>query len=223
MHIVKTDYNGNPNIGLFCYANDKYCLVPYNFPKKLKEEFEEALQVPVHEIKAAGTDLLGVFFSGTDDILLVPQIMFKSELKRLDELKIKYKVIKSELTALGNNLLMNNKMCIANPDYDEKVLKFIKKELDIKVKTGKISGLKIVGSMGKLNKKGCLVSADIEDFEKKFLKDNLKLKITKGTVNFGSPYISSGVLCNSNGFIVGDMSGGPEIQNVDEALGFIEV
>ena len=223
MHIIKTGYHGNPNIGLFCYATDKYCLVPGGFPEKLKKEFEEALQVPVHEIKAAGTDLLGVFFAGTDDVLLVPQIMFKSELQLLDKLKIKYKIVKSEMTALGNNLLVNDKMCIANPDYDEKVLKKIAKDLDIKVKTGKISELKIVGSMAVMNKKGCLASPDIEAFEEKFLKDNLKLKITKGTVNFGSPYVSSGVVCNSNGFIVGEMSGGPEIQNVDEALGFIEV
>ena len=53
-------------------------------------------------------------------------------------------------------------------------------------------------------------------------RDNLKLKITRGTINFGSPYVRAGLVCNSNGFIVGDMSGGPEIQNVDESLGFIE-
>ncbi len=221
MHILTANYNGNPNIGLFCFANDKYCLVPRGFPPKLKKDFEEVLKVPVHEVNAAGTSLLGVFFVGNDECLLVPEIMFKSELHELDELKIKYKVIKTELTALGNNLLINNHMCIANPDYDETVLKEIEKDLKIPVKKGKISELNIVGSLAVGNKKGYLVSNEIEDFEKKFLKDNLKVNITMGTINFGSPYVSSGIVCNSHGFIVGEFSGGPEIQNADEALGFI--
>ncbi len=220
-HVITANYNQNPNIGLFCYANDSYCLVPYGFSERLKKEFEEILKVPVYEVNAAGTPLLGVFLSGSEDCLLVPEIMFESELRQLDHFKINYKVIKSELTALGNNLLINNKVCVANPDYSESVLKQIEKELNISVKKGKISEFNIVGSLAKGNKHGLLVSSDIKDFEKKFLKDNFKIKITTGTVNFGSPYISSGIVCNSNGFIIGDSSGGPEIQNADEALGFL--
>ena len=222
MHILTCNYNQNPNVGLFCYANDKYCLVPHLFPKKLKKEFEEVLQVPIYEIKAVGTDLLGVFLAGNDDCLLVPKIMFKTELQQLEKFKIKYKIINTELTALGNNLLIANGMCIANPDYNDAMLKEIKSGLKTQVKTGKISEFNIVGSLAVNNSKGCLVSADIKDFEKKFLEDNLKSKITKGTINFGSPYVSSGIVCNSNGFIAGDASGGPEVQNVDIALGFLE-
>ncbi len=222
MHVITANYNQNPNIGLFCYVNDKYCLVPKLFPKKLKKKFEEVLKVPIYEMSAAGTSLLGVFFSGNNNILLVPEIMFDSELKELEKFKIKYRIIKSELTALGNNLLTNDNVCIANPDYSDDVLKEIETALKTKVKQGKISGLNIVGSLAKLNKNGCLASPDIKTFEKKFLEDNLKIKITTGTVNFGSPYISSGLICNFNGFIIGDMSGGPEIQNADIALGFLE-
>ena len=129
MHILTCNYNQNPNVGLFCYANDKYCLVPHLFPKKLKKEFEEVLQVPIYEIKAVGTDLLGVFLAGNDDCLLVPKIMFKTELQQLEKFKIKYKIINTELTALGNNLLIANGMCIANPDYNDTMLKEIKSGL----------------------------------------------------------------------------------------------
>jgi translation initiation factor 6 len=221
-HVITATYQGNSNIGLFCYANDKYCLVPYGMHDNQKKKFEEVLKVPVHEASAAGTDLLGVFFAGSDDCLLVPEIMFDSELRRLHELKIDYKVVKSELTALGNNLLVSKNMCIASPEYPDSVIKEIEKDLKIPVKKGKISDFDIVGSLAKGNTKGLLVSSDIAEFEKKFLKDNLKLNITTGTVNFGSPYISSGVVCNSNGFIIAESSGGPEIQNADEAFGFMD-
>ena len=51
----------------------------------------------------------------------------------------------------------------------------------------------------------------------------MNVKVAKGSVNFGSPFISSGLICNKNGFIIGDISGGPEIQNADEALGFLNI
>jgi translation initiation factor 6 len=221
MHIITTNYNSNPNVGLFCYANNKYCLVPFGTSKKFKALLEEALQVPIHEVKAAGTELLGVFFTGNDDILLVPNIMFDSELKLLDELKIKYHVVDSELTALGNNILVSKTGIIASPEYDEEVLKELKKKTKLTVKTGMIDSLNTIGSLAILNDMGCLTSPDIKDFEIQFIEKNLKTKVTKGTVNFGSPYVHSGILCNNKGFIMGDTSGGPEVQNVDEALGFL--
>ncbi|MFH2020120.1 MAG: translation initiation factor IF-6 [archaeon] len=221
MHIEIINYQGHSSIGLFCYANDKYCLVPKGIASNLKKKFEEVLNIPVHEMTAAGTDLLGVFFAGNDDVLLVPKIMFEHELRELKRLKINYRVFDTDLTALGNNLIVGN-ACIASHEYDADELKFLEKELKIPVKHGKIAELDTVGSLAVLNKKGCLVSPDIKEFEKKFLKDNLKLNIMTGTLNFGSPYVSSGIVCNSNGFLVGEMSGGPEIQNADIALGFLE-
>ncbi|MEM4397688.1 MAG: hypothetical protein QW757_03645, partial [Candidatus Woesearchaeota archaeon] len=161
--------------------------------------------------------------------LFVPEIMFESELKELERLKIKYKVLKTELTALGNNLLIVENKIIANPDFKDSLLKEIEKEFNFKIKKGKISELNIIGSLAKGNKKGVLVSTEIKDFELNFLNDflnekqknNDKILLTKGTLNFGSPYVSSAFICNSNGFIVGDISTGVEIQNLDEALGFI--
>lgn len=222
MHAIMADYNGNSNIGLFCYATDKYCLVPRGFPEKMIKEFSETLQVPVHTINAAGTSLLGVFFNGTDEILLVPPIMFKSELKDLEEYGIKFKVINTELTALGNNLLINENVCIASSEYDKKALKEIEKALGIPVKLGKIEELDTVGSLAVINKKGCVISPDAKEFEIKFLEKNLGVPVTTGTVNFGSNYVHSGVLCNTKGFVIGEQSGGPEIQNIDIGLGFLE-
>lgn len=222
MHIATANFQGNPNIGLFCFATDKYCLIPMSLPKKDRHEFEQALKVPLYEMKAVGTDLLGVFFAGNSDVLLVPEVMLKNELKELERLGINYAVVPSDLTALGNNILLSEHGCIVNPEYEDKAIKFLEKTLKVSVKKGKISEFDIVGSLAVGTKKGLLVSADILDFESKFLHSNLKLKVTKGTMNFGSPYVKSAVVANSHGFIAGDASGGPEIQNADEALGFMD-
>ena len=222
MHVETANYEGNPSIGLFCYATDKYCLVPHNMSEKLKKKFKEVLKVPLINMTAAGTDLLGVFFTGNNDILLVPEIMFDKELDVLNEHKIEYKIFKTRHTALGNNILVNENAAIVSSEYSDEEVEKLSKLLNIPVKKGKVANLDTVGSLIKGNNNGLLASSEIENFEKKFIEDNLKVKVIEGTINFGSQYISSGLVCNNHGFIIGNTSGGPEIQNADEALGFLE-
>jgi len=73
-----------------------------------------------------------------------------------------------------------------------------------------------------MNTKGCLLHRDASEDEIEHVKELLKIPITCGTVNMGSPFVNSGIICNSNGFVVGDLSGGPETMTIDEALGFLE-
>jgi len=46
-------------------------------------------------------------------------------------------------------------------------------------------------------------------------------EFTEATVNFGSQSLGSGIISNSKGFIIGEMSSGVEITNIDEGLGFL--
>jgi translation initiation factor 6 len=222
MHLIKTDFNGNFNVGLYAYATDDYCLIGQDVPSELIAEIEKALNVPIHRITIAGTGLLGVFLAGNKNCLLIPKITFNDEIEEIKKLKINYRIIDTKLTALGNNILCNEKGCIINPDFGKTEEETIKEALKVPVKRGKIAGLSIVGALATINKKGCLLHRDAEDFEIEFIEDTLGLKVTTGTVNFGSPYIKSGILANSNGFIIGSVSGGPEIQNADISLGFLD-
>ena len=91
------------------------------------------------------------------------------------------------------------------------------------VKKAKIADLPTLGALAVHNKTGCLLHRDAEDFEIELIEKTLGVSATVGTVNFGSPYIRSGLVANSKGFIIGALSGGPEIQNADRTLGFIKV
>lgn len=222
MHLLKTDFNGNFNVGLYIYATDEYCLIGHDVPQELVKDIQETLKVPIHKITIAGTGLLGVFLAGNKNCLLIPKIAFSEEIEEIKKLKINYKIIDTKLTALGNNILCNDNGCIINPDFGKTEETEIKEALKVPVKRGKIAGLVIVGALAAMNKKGCLLHRDAEDFEIQFIEDTLNIKVTTGTINFGSPYIKSGIVVNSNGFIVGSISGGPEIQNADISLGFLE-
>jgi len=222
MHLLKTDFNGNFNVGLYIYTTDSYCLIGQDVPEESASEIEKALKVPVHKISIAGTGLLGVFLAGNENCLLIPKIAFGEEIDEIKRLKINYKIIDTKLTALGNNILCSDSGCIINPDFGKTEEEAIKEALKVPVKRGKIAGLTIVGAAGVLNKKGCLLHRDAEDFEIEFVETTLNTTVKTGTVNFSSPYIKSGIAANSNGFLIGSISGGPEIQNADEALGFLE-
>ena len=202
MHVLKTDCNGNPNIGLYGYCTDEYCLLGTEVPKETAKKIEKVLGVPVHQMTMCGTSLIGVFANGNSRTLLVPEIAFDYELKQLDKLGIRYTVIKARLTALGNNLLCSDEGCLANPDFSADQKKQIRQALGTSLKPGKIAGLGTVGSLGARNSTKCIVHRDISHHEKKFVEELLGVECAPSTVNMGSPYIRSGLLCNDNGFII---------------------
>lgn len=222
MHVYETSFHGNPNVGLYGFANDSFCLLGHEVPETQAKKIERVLKVPVHQLSLCGTSMIGAFCNGNNKAIIVPHIAFDDELKVLDRLKIKYNVIKTRHTALGNNLLCNDNGCLANPEMSADAKKLVRQALDVPLKPGMIADVNTVGSVAVHNKYGCIIHRNAREFEIKFIKDILKVNIETGTVNMGNPYLGAGVICNSNGFVVGDASGGPEIAFIDECLGFLE-
>lgn len=224
MHILKTNFNGNPNVGLYGFCTDRFCILGSEVPKIKAKEVEKALNVPVYQTTICGTSLIGVFIAGNSSKLIVPAIAFDSEIKFLRSMNVGVDVgvIDTKLTALGNNLLVNDFGCLANPDFSAVTKKRIRQALGVPLKPGTIADLPTVGSLAAFNNRVCLIHPDISDEERAKVESLFNLKTEKGTINMGSPFISSGLLCNSFGFVVGAASGGPEMAWVDEALGFLE-
>jgi translation initiation factor 6 len=221
-HIYVTDFAGNPSVGLFVYATDSYCLVGESVPDRNVEQIKDALDVPVHQLNIAGTSLLGVFLAGNEKTLLVPSIAFSYELEKLDELKIPYKVIDTKLTALGNNIVTNEKGALLNKEFEDNVKNQIAKVLDVPVLEEDIFDQSTVGSCLLLTKKGGIIHKEASDDQIDNLIEFFGVDIDVATVNRGAPQVASGVIANSNGLIVGKLSSGIEVTNVDELLGFLE-
>lgn len=217
-HALIVNFNSNPNVGLYGFATDKYCLIGGEVPEKFYSKIGEVLGVKVIPLTIAGTSLLGVFLNGNNKILLVPSIVFPQELEVLNKNKIKYAIIDTKYTCLGNNLIITDKAGIASNDYGQKDLKQFKDALGFDIISAKIANHSTLGSLAVHNKNGILCHHDILENEAKLLKKILKLEINTGTVNMGSPFVGSGILCNSKGMLIGDLSGGPEIVNADQAL-----
>ncbi|MGB9748710.1 MAG: translation initiation factor IF-6 [Candidatus Woesearchaeota archaeon] len=223
MGIELMDFNGNPNIGLYCYANDDYCLVPQSFPEKLVRKIEKTLKVDVYRTNIAGTSFLGAFLSGNENILLVPKIVFKLEIENLKKLKIKHQIIDSDLTALGNNIFVSEKIIIINPDYSLRAEKKLKEIFNLEVRRFYVRGIRTIASLIRANSQGAVISDLVPLKKQEDLKILLGVKnIETTTVNFGNQIISSGIVLNNKGLIIGSKTTGPEIMNIESALGFAD-
>lgn len=223
-HVDKLSINGDPNVGLYAIATDKFCIVGKSVSQKLVKRLEEVLKVPVIQANIYGTGFLGLFVAATSKTVLVPAVIFERELK---ELKValkglaEVKILNTEHTALNNNILNNDKVAILSPEFSKQEVRDIEKALKVKVLQTSLADLEVPGSAGVISNKGAIFNPNLKDKEIKQIEKLLNFEIGLGTVNMGSPIVSSGLIANSNGFIIGDLTSGYEISRVDESLGFL--
>lgn len=222
MKILTTTIEGNPNVGLYGFCNDKFCLLGKNIPGNLVKKIEKTLKVPVHQIQLCGTNLIGVFCAGNNEKIIVPDICFKHELKELDKLKINYETIKTKNTALGNLILCNDNAAVVSSVFSADTKKEIRQKLNLKVVPLDLDEYEAVGSIAVLRNNNGVCMRNIKKKDMNKIEDVLEVNLTLGTVNFGSMFIKSGVLTNSNGMVVGENSTGIELGILDEGLGFLD-
>jgi len=226
-HAAISSFHGDPNVGLYGVATDKFCIVGKSLPKKKLKELSNILNVSVIPINIYGTELVGLFIAANSKAVLLPDITYKSEIekirKELSKLDVKVGVIKTEHTALGNNIILNDTAGIISPVYNKSQLKKIKEAFpNVKFEQFKIAGLSIPGSVGVVTNKGGIFNPNIKDKDIKKIEKLFGFEIGLGTVNMGNPFVSSGLIANSFGFVVGEYSSGYEIARIDESLGFLK-
>ncbi len=214
----KAKFNGDPNVGLYGFANDEYCLLGLKPKEKILKQMKLTLKTDVKISTIAGTELTGLFIAGNKNGIILPKIIEEYELKKLKKLfDLNLEIIKSKQTALGNLILCNDKGCLIS----EKLKRFKKKisdTLNCEVEIGKIANLDIVGSIAVANNKGCLCHREATEEEMKKIEEILKVKVDVGTVGYGSTFIKSGIIVNSRGIVFSEISTGPEIGRYEEVF-----
>lgn len=221
-HIYITTFNTNPNIGLYMFSTDSYCLIGQEVPEKHRQGIEEALGVPTYRLTVAGTSLIGVFAAGTDNLLLLPDILLEHEKRQLESLNIPYAFFKTNNTALGNNILFNEHGCLVNPIYSENEQKELKRLIGLEPQVRRIANVETPGSIITFNNELGLLHNDATVEDINAVSDLFNRECTNATINMGVPYIKSGLCCNKNGFVISATSSGPEIAFVDEYLGYTQ-
>jgi len=226
VHVDKFSFKGDPNIGLYAVATDKFVLVGKGLSKANLTHLEKIFGVPAIEISIYSTNLIGIFTCANSSVILVPEVIYPEELEELKE-KTKglaeVKVVKTTFNALGNNVLVNDKVAIFNEEIPASVVKEFAKLLGIKkIKSGLQNIFPLLpGTAGVLTNRGGVFPNDLPDSEVSKIEKLLGFEIGLGTASMGGKMLGSGVVANSNGFIVSPTSSGFEIGRIEESLGFL--
>jgi translation initiation factor 6 len=221
MIVDKLSIFGTDNIGVFIFTNDKYTIMPKIDDKEVIEKIQEVLKTEIIQTTVARSILVGVLVSGNNDTILVPKTILDDELKIIKGAAkdVRVEVVNIKPTALGNIILCNTNAALVYPELTDIELERIKKSLGFeKVKRGTIANILTVGSVAVITNKAGLVHVDVTEEELNELSEFFKVKLDTGTVNFGSAFIRSGLVANSNGVLVGSSTTGPEILRIQRAF-----
>jgi translation initiation factor 6 len=219
MPVTKRNLMKNPNIGLFMFATDAFCLVPDYVREKDVEEIGEVLDVPVIPTRIAGTSLLGAFVSGNSRGIVVPWIVREEEVKKLKENGIEVLVVKDRVTALGNLIAANDKGAIISESVSLRAAKEIAEFLDVEYKRKNLAGIEVVGSATVATNRGFLTHPSVSEEEIRMLTDLFGVPGDTTTVNFGDPFVRTGIVANSKGVIVGEDTSPVELLKIESVLG----
>jgi translation initiation factor 6 len=214
---------GSDNIGLYIKASNSFFLYHSSIPDKKIREVEselETIPVPVYLIN---TLILSPFIVCNNNGVILPYLFeeyAKEELvRRLKNLDINIGVIKEKYTSLGNLVLANDKGAIVSPILSLSARKMIADTLDIEVISSTIGRFSYVGSMAVSNNNGVLASPVAKDDEIRMIEDVLKVSLYTGTINGGIEFVSSGIVANDNGVVVGSSTTGRELMIISQAFG----
>lgn len=221
MAVIKANVNGNPNVGLFGVVVADTLL----FGEKIREKelFEKALGLRMLRIKIAGTDIPGIMCASNTKKLLVPHLIFDAEKKILEDNDIPYAIIETNTTCLGNTIACNENGAILSTDFTENEVKRIEDALGVPCVQHDIAGITTPGAIIAIHNDRAIVHKDADEEDVKIIEETLQVSVEPATVNLGSPHIRAGILHSDKGLIIGDHSGGPEIVNIDNALGYNQV
>ncbi len=219
-HIEKLNFNRDPNLGLFTIPTEDFCIVGNTIMKKDIEKIKKILDVKIIKGRVANSELVGLFSTANKNGIVLPKNSNEKEIEKFKKTGLNVLVADIKQTAIGNLILVNDYGCIIPKELNK-----IKGDLEdcfgVKVKTSTVAGLSIVGSCAFATNNGILAHLKCSEEEMKLLESVLSVKGEIGTLGFGSPFIGASLVANSKGFVIPEETTGPEIQRVDEALGFI--
>ena len=217
----RCDYFGNPWIGMFVKTNDSYTLIPKDSPDKLENNLEP-LKTKVLKIGVGESNLLGIYVAMNNNGIILPNIATKEEVKSIKKLGMNVYHSGSKYNANGNNIAVNDKGGIINPNVSQSERKKMEDALGVELVPMRIGTYSTVGSSCIATNKGFLANYKAGEDEMKEISSALKVDGLKGTVNTGVGFVSFGVVVNSNGYVAGMNTTAFEMGRVVEALGFIE-
>ena len=192
-------------------------------PKEKAQEIANWLNVTLVYTSIGGSMLAGVLACANSNGMLLPSSVREEELTEIRSVfDGTITIMETKKTAYGNLVLANDKGAVVDPRIKEADVKKIAETLGVEVFQTEIAGLSYVGSLASVTNRGVLAHPLLKDEERKILEQAFKVPVDVGTINCGVPYVSTGLLANSNNAVAGSMTTGPEMFIIGNALDVVQ-
>ncbi len=219
LDIIKYDVYSGPNIGIFTSVNDKFVFIPNGYAKTKAENLARYLQTEYLMTPVANTRLLGILMVLNNHGILLPKTSSPDEIANLRKCTdLNVKILDTKYNALGNLICVNDKGGVISPIIEKEFIKEIEDTLDIEVIQKKVAGFHQVGAVMEANNLGGIIHPEADEEDIKNFSNVLGVNIEPATINGGIPFVSSGMLANSNAVLVGNLTNGPEIMMLTRAF-----
>ena len=220
-HFQQLDFNENPNIGVYCRANDDVLFTRKGLLKKIKTMLVQTLDVELIELTIADATIIGSLLTINSNGAIVTDFIDSKNKKIIEDQGFEVYVIEDIINAAGNDILVNDHGVLVHPDLKDDTIKKIGEIFKVPVSRGTIGEIKTVGMAAVVTNNGLVCHPKATDEEKNHLKEVFKVDVMNGTINHGVPMIGSGLVANTKGAIVGSLTTGIEMGRIEEALKFI--
>ena len=219
LDIIKYDVYSGPNIGIFTSVNDKFVFIPNGFAKTKAENLARYLQTEYLMTPVANTRLLGILMVLNNHGILLPKTSSPDEIANLRKCTdLNVKILDTKYNALGNLICVNDKGGVISPIIEKEFIKEIEDVLAIEVIQKKVAGFHQVGAVMEANNLGGIIHPEADEEDIKNFSNVLGVNLEPATINGGIPFVSSGMLANSNAVVVGNLTNGPEIMMLTRAF-----
>ncbi len=214
--IKKTRVLRSDFLGVYCSVSDDFALVPYPIEESEFKRLSDILGVNLYRVMVGNSPLIGSLVASSSLGVIVAKDYAPDDF--LVEQEIPVLMLNEKLNAIGNNIIMNRHGAIAHTGLSKASVKLIEDTFGIEVIKRTIGGIKTVGSVAVMNERGMLVTPTVTEDEIKFLEDLFRVQVKTATANFGSIYVGSAILTNSNGTAVGMSTTPIELGRIDDTL-----
>jgi translation initiation factor 6 len=209
----------SPNVGIFLRANDRFLLAPKGLAGTKSQKLAEDLRVTPCFISIEGTRLLGPLAVMNNKGLLVSRMIEDYEIQEIvAKTGLPVARFDSKYTAVGNLVAANDKGAVVSPILDPKAVAQVKDFLDVEVLRLTISEYVQVGAVTVATNRGAAVYPKLTESEVREVGDVFGVEAYPASINGGIPFLSSGLVANSDNAVAGNLTTGPELVFLTKAL-----
>lgn len=219
MGVAKASIGNSSFIGAYAIATDLFAILSSRATPSEEKFIQDTLETRVIRSTIDGSDLIGIYVVANSRGLIVPEIADRSEVAHLEaQLKdLDIQIVSTDLNALRNNILVNDKVAFINAEYGRREVSLIEDTFDVEVIKRNIGGYNTVGASNVATNNGFALNNNASEDDISVVK-NFSKNVSQTTANLGSSSIGLCVIANSNGMLVGDETTGFEMVRLTEGL-----